>query len=367
MARFRKDALYSGRWHHANGTFVCTPDEIPHYAKRLKDMVAAGLSIPLSWEHQDVGPMTAAERTAAKAKQVLGWAEDATPEGGILDVALEVPDEDDAKRLPAVRFVSPKIVHDFKDGTGRVWPGPSITHLAVTARPVQTGQKAFQRAEGATLSHTVCLSLGDYDMADEKDKKPDGDGKPGKGDKAGGADGGMGRLVAALKKYGLNIPDGADDLDKLALVVEANAPGATPGGPKPEEVTEGNAPVVMSLEAKKLVESERKGLEGRIKALKGRITVPVMDAYLARLKTVQLSLDDKAELVPNRLTIEIEALEKLQGGFGAGGTKRTAALSHEDLIEAPDTRETRRRAAETPEQAAAVLDDIDHMMGRKPA
>ena len=365
MARFHKDALYSGTFRLADGRkFVCEPHEIEHYARRLKDMVAAGLGVPLSWEHQGVQPMTAAERRAARAKHVLGWADDATPRGGILDAAFEVPVEADAELMPAVRFISPEITTDFVDGTGRLWPGKSITHFAVTARPVQPGQKAFQRAEAATLSlHRVRLSLGDFDMADEKDDKGK-KGKPGDGDGDEGGGGDIARIADALRESGMTIPEEVKDADGLIIAIKAGmAGGGTPPEAPKEDVTEGAPPVVMSM-AGRLLEMERKGLEGRIAALKGRVGKPVVDAMLARLKTERLSLDNGGRLNGSRLAVELEAYERLRDGFGAGASRLSLA---EDLREADDTRETRDRAPETKDETDAALKAWDEAMGRKGA
>ncbi len=81
--------------------------------------------------------------------------------------------DDDAKRLPAVRFVSPRIEKDVKDGTGKVWPGLSITHLAVTDRPVQTPQQPFK-----PVSLAFDLSLDGWSLSEEDPAKtdPPGDG-----------------------------------------------------------------------------------------------------------------------------------------------------------------------------------------------
>lgn len=165
-AKFKKDVLYAGKWRLPDGRdFVVTREEIAHFSQRARDMQAAGLSIPLAWEHQDdAKPMTAAEKKANSAKFNCGWQSDVLPSGNLMETVFEVPVADDAARLPAARFISPEIQNDFVDGTGRLWPGPSITHYAVTARPVQIPQGTFTPV---SLSHgRVRLSLEAWDGYD---------------------------------------------------------------------------------------------------------------------------------------------------------------------------------------------------------
>lgn len=177
MAAFVKDVLYPGEYSVPDGEggrkkVRYTRQDVQHLAARMKEMLDAGLSIPLAAEHQErAKPLTKAERQAEWVKKLtMGWAESAelAPEG-FLTTKVEVPVDDDAKRLPAARFVSPEIVNDFIDGDGRKWPGPSITHLAVTPRPVQHHQRPFQPVRMSVIR----LSLADYQgepMAEERDE-----------------------------------------------------------------------------------------------------------------------------------------------------------------------------------------------------
>lgn len=176
METFVKDVLYPGVWHIPNGRggrkkVPFSRRDVRALQQRMQEMIAAGLSIPLAAEHQDQAkPLTAAERKADWVKRLtLGWAEDAevAPEG-YLTARVAVPLAEDAARLPAARFVSPEIVHDFVDGTGRLWPGPSITHLAVTARPVQYPQRPFQQVR---MSNVIRLSLQDFGGGKMAEKK----------------------------------------------------------------------------------------------------------------------------------------------------------------------------------------------------
>lgn len=152
--------------------------DIAHLNHRLKEMISAGLQIPVSKEHQSVAkpmsPMEWERFQAEKAWATCGWVQDGfVKPDGTLCLQVEVPDEEDARRVAVIRYVSPEIVRDFMDGNGKVWPGLSITHLAVTPRPVQHRQTPFERIQ-LSLSHPrrVRLSLG-ADMPDEYDDYED--------------------------------------------------------------------------------------------------------------------------------------------------------------------------------------------------
>lgn len=188
MKTVRKDVLYAGTVHPPGmgEPIRFSREDLAHYARRLRDMVADGLQIPVSWEHQSKAkPRTREEWEAEKAeltKLCLGHARAATvDEGGVLVAEFDVPDDGDRARLPSVGFVSPEIKWDWTDGRGKTWPGPSITHVAVTPRPVQHDQQRFTR-DSVGLSLRLSLDdyvwLGDSPMADEKDDKDDRDDKP---------------------------------------------------------------------------------------------------------------------------------------------------------------------------------------------
>lgn len=373
MAAFTKDVLYPGRYQLADGRWVeYTPDDSAHLAKRMKDMLAAGLSVPMAWEHQEIAPAGKAQLSAWLEKRergTCGWAEDATVDGeGILGFKVEVPVAEDAKRMPAIRFVSPEIAEDYRDGTGKVWPGKSITHIAVTSRPVQPGQRPFQRlsqGQGGENGKRVRLSLGDFTMADESDK-PEGGKKPPEKPAEGGGE--LGPLIAALKAHGFIIPDSVADMAGLLIAIESNENDSVMrdedgDGEVDEAIVEGAPPVMLSLH-KRVVDGERAGIEARIKALKNKVGKPLVDELLGKLGTVRLSLDSQGKLKGNRLLAQVEAYERLGGGFVAGGKPSRLSLASEAAKEAEDTRDRREKAPETREETEAALAEWDAMMGR---
>ena len=183
---FKKDCLYPGDWHLSDGrVFRCPPGLCRDLERRAREMLAAGIPVPLSWEHEPLDPAAfanAAEARSWRAKNNVGFLEAVeTDPAGVLHTRVTVDSDEDARRIPSARYVSPTIKWDWKDGQGRVWTGPSITELAITARPVQYPQQPFRAVQ---MSHSqrpgaaVQLSLdgyrpvqmGGYDMAEEKEK-----------------------------------------------------------------------------------------------------------------------------------------------------------------------------------------------------
>lgn len=205
MAWFEKDVLYPGTYHLGDGRVVTyTRDDVVHMAQRTKDMVAAGLAIPVCWEHQDDAvPLSAAELRARRARFNLGFlAKGRVSPGGFLEAVLDVPLADDAQRLPAVRFISPEIRRDWIDGSGRLWPGLSITHLAATARPVQHKQQPFRPVPATQLSLarlSLAAYLGDRTMANSTTEL-----RPPQ----------LKTLLRYLREVGLHLPDDTD-MDNL--------------------------------------------------------------------------------------------------------------------------------------------------------
>lgn len=370
MAKFWKDALYPGSYRLPDGRRRnYTPTDVVHLARRVKDMVARGLQIPLCWEHQaEAKPRPESEQLADRARLNLGFVADArvSPEG-FLEVLADVPVEDDAKRLPAVRFVSPELCTDWIDGDGRKWPGRSLTHLAVTSRPVQHRQGSFRPA-AERLSHAGVerLSLTDYEGLSM--------------DMNGTIE--LPKVLAALKSKGIILPEDTSEENLVhRLYVACVALGSedstdtgttdtdtedtTITGGGTDDVTE-QTPTMMSMHAAlkatqtRLLASERKTLERRVRDLMrhGKISQPVRDKLLNELKVERLSLDRDGNLKTGKLVAKIEAYEALDGSpFLAERMSLTGIREEVD--------ESERRVPRSSEETKAVVDLWDEAMGRK--
>lgn len=335
MAIYTKDVLYPGAYRLPDGRRVnYSRQEVERLAKRANEMLAHGLHIPVCWEHQDGIRVSRAERLADRARLNLGHvvAARAHPEG-FLEIDIDVPNDEDAKRLPSARFVSPQFEFDITDSDDRKWDGRSLTHVAVTPRPVQHRQQPFrpkaQEALGVVSRAVERLSLDGYlgekeKMAEENDTSADD----------GGAEGGsLGDLIEALKGAGLSIPDEVQDIAGLIIAVKASSGNtadttdSTDTIPDATGDTEGvseasGGPVMMSADAQKridalearLVQSERKSLERRVRDLLrlGKVPKAIHDRLLADLKTERLSLDQAGNLQAGKLLAQVEAYEALE-------------------------------------------------------
>lgn len=156
-----------------------TPENVQHHHRRLKAMLAKQLKIPVCWEHQfEAVPQTPAEWDQLRAKKLrdcfLGYLLDASIDAeGALCLDFLVEDDEDARKVERIKFVSPGIWKDFVAGNDELWPGESIVHLAVTDRPVQHRQRPLERLH---LSHGepgqwLWLAVGDDAMAQDDDDR----------------------------------------------------------------------------------------------------------------------------------------------------------------------------------------------------
>lgn len=174
MATIKKDALYSGKWRLRDGrTFEVDPSDIPWYEHRMREFHEAGLPIPMTWEHQPSVKPGSPEAIAEHAKLCLGHTVDVANNNGVLEIKADVPNDDDRKRLPSIKYVSPYIEYDYTDQTGKTWPGPSITHVAVTPNPVQHLQRPFalsnSRDPMAIWDGGVALAFDKQDQDSDQD------------------------------------------------------------------------------------------------------------------------------------------------------------------------------------------------------
>jgi len=370
MAVFEKDALYPGTYHLPDGRKVTySLADVRHLGQRAKAMISAGLQIPVAWEHQDDAvPQSEAERRANRARFNLGHATDAgvSPEG-YLTARVEVPVADDAKRLPAVGFVSPEIRRDWIDGSGKLWPGLSITHLAVTPRPVQHKQKPFKPVKMSL--DVVRLSLADVRLGDNPvdEEKDDDDKQEKKGDDDSGdneseeaktetvvdSSGMMKRVIGCLAEMGMMLGEGVTAenlLERLYVAAETKKAVENPGSTnmnannQPAEATEAaggggySGAIAMSLEKrvqaseKRLVGMERNALKQRIRGLleTGRVNPRIAKKLREDLDKVQLAINDDGELRPNPVLSRVEAYEALDPSTAWSSNNRLSQASEAD-------------------------------------
>lgn len=372
MAIYAKDALKIGTAFPPDGRGgrrreEFTPERVAHLTGRLNDMLKDGLNIPLCKEHQPRGgPMTQEQYEkflAEKIDLIVGHTESGYlhPTSKHMEIEVCTPTPDGEAALAKTRFVSPQIERDFVDGHGKLWPGESVVHFAITPRPVQHDQQPFRpltdrknRQEGSAVAAmsletppgVLRLSMEDFDVPEEdkipvespKDAPPEtpetppsNDLPPEKtgADAEGGKDAHFAECMELLKEHGIVLPDDTTEKNfcerlKTCLVGlqgmlkpaggndEENAmpPENQTGTPQPVNET---AATLMSLQSdnKKLREQLHKGyardMGKRLDGLKaaGFLSDKRHKEMVAEIDKVQMSLDGK----PNSLDARVADLE----------------------------------------------------------
>lgn len=123
--------------------FTATPEYVRYLHEQGREMLKAGLSIPVPLEHQaDARPLTAEERAATQLRHNAGWVADYEMRDNRLMAKLDVQDPEVARKLPhTIRYTSPWL-NSFTDGKGKKWEGV-ISHVALTTRPRIVDQEPF--------------------------------------------------------------------------------------------------------------------------------------------------------------------------------------------------------------------------------
>jgi hypothetical protein len=157
-----KQLLRPDIWYKtARGWFCPSKDDCRQYVEGTKRALANKVPIPVPLEHHRSAdpsqlPLSRDEAMAAMVGLNTGWVEDLRiNRDGSIDAQLEVDWVPDGNGQPirdeseirarlenSIKFVSPYIVSDLTDGHGNSY-GKGIMHVALTAQPVDHGQRPF--------------------------------------------------------------------------------------------------------------------------------------------------------------------------------------------------------------------------------
>lgn len=122
-----------------------TPELNKYWLEQGKEMLSAGLTIPVPYEHDFTAhPMTPKDKLLNNAGWVADYRMKDAPDGrkDVLFGVVDVQDEEVYKKLPrTIRWTSPWI-NSFTDGSGKEWKNV-ISHLALTTRPRISKQAPF--------------------------------------------------------------------------------------------------------------------------------------------------------------------------------------------------------------------------------
>jgi hypothetical protein len=306
--RVWKDILRTGRV-FAQGRFhTFTDADVQEGLHGGKKLISDGYQIPIYWEHQNGGPYKLSE--ADKAKGTIGRIVDYRVVGGVLEALHEFDNEEDVQKLKSVKYVSPEIDYGWSNGVDDRSGKATITHVAVTPRPVQTNQQPFQLSNGRKYP-VIRLSESDYKQGETMEEW-------------------FKKALEALAKHGINLPEDTtpeNAWERITLICDALAAkgddtikpdeNKPESGAKPEE-TKQSQPIAMSLQKQldRATNLARKDLCKRIEALNksGRITPQIGEKLTKAVTTVQLSFGDDGELNSNNVLTQIEAYEALPEG-----------------------------------------------------
>lgn len=373
----RKDIFRPGTYHLPDGrkmTFT-NKDVLNAHANGLA-MLRNSFSVPTIYEHDENAMPVPLSNAQAKpdwpesfARKAVGYVtgfgvkyENRVP---VLWTEHEIPDPKDAEQWKKARFASPYIHWDAKDSKGNTYPGASVSHVAITPRPIQIEQRPVQLS---TTGYTapVFLSMEYLKMADENDDKG------GSGDGASGGE--FSRIKDALSSMGHTLPDSVMDWGGLATALEvlaANGGDSSPMDDMDEDEMGGdmaqtapaNPPVMMSAQQMKinerLVAAERRALTERaekatrVLVSRAMLTSDQARKFVGRFNSVNLSFAADGNLSRNDAITQLETYEQL-----AGNVRRTKApvnLSGTVAMAAPDIGQRDPKTVEERQQAATAM------------
>lgn len=381
MPLFRKAILKVGKHQSPDGEVNVTRKRLKHWADQFAAMKRVGLSVPVGFDHSDdpkkMVPLSANDERSAR--DAVGKLRDVQldPSGDRARIVLDIPDEADAKKARHnVVEVSPVILDEFTDGSGKKWTD-CFGHMDLVLHPVDHGQTPFESVPAIACSLRLGIDLSKkktkgriYRMAeaDVADEKPND--KPGEGDET--DKGVLSKVIEELAEMGIVIPEGTTDenfLDHLHTAIlthkatkEAEGNDNDPDNPEEPPVNEASPAIAaMSLRLKgletRLVNEQRGKLTGRIDTLlkSGRIAPPMAKSLTTRLSATKMALSQNGEPVKASIEETIEALEQLPEGATWDASQR--------LRMATEQRPPKEMTGEVTDEEAERI--VDEMFGKK--
>lgn len=355
MPRFIKDVLKPGSFRVSETEGVTfEKSDLERMVSEFDAMRAAGLAVPVPWEHPDINdpncaPVPEKEREQFKSKFNAGWLERLFIEGDELKAEVDIPLEDDAAKLENVgTFVSPQI-GSFVAGDSTQWKNV-VKHLALTTKPVNARQsRTFTPVSAVSLSRDVRLSIADQMTGEDQTEGADHEGEEvsKQGDSEGKEDPQIEEFRQAMLSIGVTLPAMfklSGDLPVLvAAVVNAAKRGNDMSKDQGAAATKTETPALVSMsredhEALKntaaqnaaliaeVTKTRRAGYVSRIEAASGsgRCSKATADSLtqLASAFNFSVGSDQKGEL-----DITLELIELNPEGTFWSDTERVKNLS----------------------------------------
>ena len=153
------DGLMLGTYHLPDGrVWTCDEKDRDYFFNRSKEILAAGIPLPVCLEHQPTVGMSHHDRLAEQTRNTAGHCHEVrVGDQGQIQYLVDADDEHH-KIFERNKFFSPEIRQNVIDTrTGHRFPGPSVVHLACTPRPVQvTGQPHIKLSNRVAVSLSQC-------------------------------------------------------------------------------------------------------------------------------------------------------------------------------------------------------------------
>lgn len=135
--RLVKDVLRAGRWFVGERELELTDADLAAIEQRFNEHTEAGIIHPLVWGHTPQGEKDVSE------SQAVADVDHVWVDGERLWIGIYVTPETAAKLSEKNRQCSVGLLWNWRDGTGKVWPGWSLLHVGIVAHAVVPDQHPF--------------------------------------------------------------------------------------------------------------------------------------------------------------------------------------------------------------------------------
>lgn len=340
MPLFKKQALSPGRFNvnRLDGTKseeTFTKDRIAKIHANTKKVHEAGWLIPAPWKHDGSKPITKEELANGKNNAGFVLRNELDADTGNLTSVVEVPLEEDAKRVgTTVKEVSPYLIENWVDPTGRVFEGEIMAHLAFITNPIQPGQDNFidyKPAQAGELAIAMSMYLGPLD----DDKTPPTTNKP-KSQPGGTDTQALTSCLEALRERGIDLPEDTTPenlVERIVIACRAISGAETEDDALQNDATQQPQPIAMgqnmTAEARlaKLAELTNTNMKATFKSRIAALVAKGLNPKVAKetleplCEGFQLSQAEDGTITSGELELRLSTLEAAYGA--TQGTKFT--------------------------------------------
>jgi len=380
--KYRKAILKANRTYHSpDGALDVESSRLTHWAEQFNAMKAAGLAVPVSWDHSDDPDKDVPIKFDSSSKRrpsqgTVGYLHSVTvaPSGEHAEIELDIRGRENNRQVKDnLAFVSPVVRSKWADGDGKVWED-IWGHMDLVQHPVDHRQTPFEPVPedqavacalrlGLDEGHPQTYRLQEDGAMPDEDKKADEN--PG-GDAVSDDSGRLKKVIEALSKNSIVLADDTTAENLLERLESALLTRNAMDGDTDEEL-EVVQPSTASFNLDKHPELAKQrqyldgqhqvGVRSRLSAVlkSGRCTPAEFKREEAKLSTVRLNLDTNGTPQRGELENWVESREAIPIGSCWEPEVRTR-MAAVDVIE-PSSEFMEGREL-TDEQSEAEADKI---------